>query len=105
MISSTATRRHAGSSRIDTLFVRTLVGRTDLLCRIAEWQQRAALPQNYKSNRGKVLAMLTTFFAAVQAGFNVAEQYEALARNSDSELAALGLSREDLPRFVMFGKK
>jgi uncharacterized protein YjiS (DUF1127 family) len=64
-----------------------------------------ALPQNFESNPSKVLTTLTTFFSAVEEGFNKAEQYEALARKSDSELAALGLSREDLPRFVMFGKK
>jgi hypothetical protein len=29
---------------------------------------------------------------------------KALARKSDSELAALGLAREDLPHLVMFGK-
>jgi hypothetical protein len=86
MISSTVARRHSGSPRIDTLLVRALVGRVALLRRITEWQQRAALLQNYESNRSKVLTTLTTFFAAVQAGFNVAEQYEALARNSDSEL-------------------
>jgi hypothetical protein len=39
----------------------------------------------------------------VEEGFNKAEHYEALARKSHSEPAALGLSREDLPRFVMFG--
>jgi hypothetical protein len=41
---------------------------------------------------------------AVSEGFNKAELYERLARKSDAELAALGLRREDLPRFVMFGK-
>jgi Mg2+ and Co2+ transporter CorA len=69
-----------------------------------------ALVQNFENNRSKVLTTLTTFFttlttvfAAVEEGFNKAEHYEALARKSHSEPAALGLSREDLPRFVMFG--
>ena len=61
--------------------------------------------QNFENNRSKVLTTLTTFFAAVEEGFDKAEHYEALARKSYSGLAALGLSREDLPRFVMFGKR
>jgi hypothetical protein len=85
MISSRVARRHFGSSRIEALLVRALVERKALLRRIPEWQQRAALPQNYESSQSKVLTTLTTFFAAVQAGFNEAEQYEALARKSDSE--------------------
>jgi len=70
-----------------------------------------ALVQNFENNRSKVLTALTTYFttlttflAALEEGLNKAEQYEALARKSHNELAALGLSREDLPRFVMFGK-
>jgi hypothetical protein len=49
--------------------------------------------------------VLTTFFAAAEEGFNKAELYEALTRKSDGELAALGPSRDHLPRFVMFGKR
>jgi hypothetical protein len=66
--------------------------------------QSVALLQNYDSKPGKSLATLATVCAAVEEGFNKAEQFEVLARKSDSELAALGLMREDLPRFVMFGK-
>ncbi|MBO0758535.1 MAG: hypothetical protein J2P54_22015 [Bradyrhizobiaceae bacterium] len=69
--------------------------------------QFAALLQNYESNQSKVLTTLskvlttlTAFSAAVREGVNKAEQDEALARKSDRELAALGLSREDLPRFI-----
>jgi len=42
MISSTVARRHSGSTLIDALLVRALVGRKVLLRRIVEWQQRAA---------------------------------------------------------------
>jgi hypothetical protein len=63
--------------------------------------------QNYESNRtlNNLLRTLKTFFSAVEEGFDKAQKYEALTRKLDSELAALDLSREDLPRFVMFGKK
>jgi hypothetical protein len=64
-----------------------------------------ALLQNCGSKPSKILTTLATVTSAVEDGFNKAEQYEVLARKSDSELAALGLKREDLPRFVMFGKR
>lgn len=71
-----------------------------------------ALVENFENNRSKVVTALTTYFttlmtflATVEEGFNKAEQYEALARKSHNELAELGLSREDLPRFVLFGKR
>jgi hypothetical protein len=60
--------------------------------------------QNYERDRSNVLTTLTAFFAAIEEGFDRARRYEALARRSDSELAALGLSREDLLHFVMLGK-
>jgi hypothetical protein len=85
MNSSTVARPHSGSTPIHALLVRALAGRKALL-----------------HNLSQVVTTLTTLFAAVEEGFNKAEQYEALARKSDSELAALGLSREGLPRFVMF---
>jgi uncharacterized protein YjiS (DUF1127 family) len=66
--------------------------------------QSDALLRNCDSKPGKLLTTLLTFFSAMEEGFNKTGQYEALARKSDSELAALGLTREDLPRFVMFGK-
>jgi hypothetical protein len=49
---------------------------------------------HYESNLSKLLSRLTTFFAAVEGGFNTAEQYEALARKSNSELVAFGFSHE-----------
>jgi uncharacterized protein YjiS (DUF1127 family) len=66
-----------------------------------------AMLENYESNLSKVrtilskvLTTLTIFSAAVEEGFNKADQYETLARKSDRELAALGLSRKDLLRFI-----
>ena len=53
----------------------------------------AAQPQNFQNDRIKV-------FATVEKDLNRANQYAALARKSHSDLAALGLSREDLQRFI-----
>jgi uncharacterized protein YjiS (DUF1127 family) len=50
------------------------------------------------------LSTLASLFTAIEEGFNKAGRYEALTRKSDSELAAHGLRREDLPRLAMFGK-
>jgi hypothetical protein len=47
---------------------------------------------------------LGSLLEAVSEGFNKAERYERLTRESTAELAALGLRRENLPRVVMFGK-
>jgi uncharacterized protein YjiS (DUF1127 family) len=66
--------------------------------------QSIALLQNCSSKPSKILTTLVTICSAVGEGIGKAEQYEVLAHKSDSELAALGLTREDLPRFVMFGK-
>jgi hypothetical protein len=41
-----------------------------------------ALPQNFESNPSKVLTTLTTFFSAVEEGFNKAEQYGQRARRA-----------------------
>ena len=60
--------------------------------------------QSSDSKASKTLRTLASLFSAVEEGFNKAEQYEALARKSDAELAARGLRREDLPRLAMFGK-
>jgi uncharacterized protein YjiS (DUF1127 family) len=66
--------------------------------------QSIALLQNCERKQSKIISILAMFFSAVEEGFKKAEQYEALARKSDSELAALGVTREDLARFVMIGK-
>jgi uncharacterized protein YjiS (DUF1127 family) len=66
--------------------------------------QSIALLQNYDSKPNKIVTALATIFSALEEGFSKCEQYEALARKSDSELAALGVSREELARFVMIVK-
>jgi hypothetical protein len=67
--------------------------------------QSLALLHSFDSKSCKIFATtLATIFSAVEEGFSKAEQYEVLARKSEGELAVLGLTREDLPRFVMFGK-
>jgi hypothetical protein len=58
-----------------------------------------------RKNKQKSSISLGSLLEAASEGFNKAEFYERLARKSDAELAALGLRREDLARFVMFGKR
>jgi hypothetical protein len=66
--------------------------------------QSIALLQNCERKQSNIISILATFFSAVEEGFNKCEQNEALARKSDSELAALGVTRKGLARFVMIGK-
>jgi len=47
---------------------------------------------------------LTALFAALREGVSKARRYQMLAGKSNAELAQLGISREDLPRVVMFGQ-
>jgi hypothetical protein len=63
-----------------------------------------AVLQSYDRKPSKFFSTLASFFSAIEEGFNKAEQYEVLTRKSDSELAACGLRREDLPRLAMFGR-
>jgi hypothetical protein len=37
-------------------------------------------------------------------GLEAAHRYERLAASSDGELARLGITREDVPWFAMYGK-
>jgi uncharacterized protein YjiS (DUF1127 family) len=61
-----------------------------------------ALP--FPSGRGTrrlgVLRFFSDLFDGVREGHELAARYEALARKSDSELARLGLRREDIPQAV-----
>jgi len=54
-----------------------------------------------RATRGFSLArFLAELFEGVAEGRRLADRYETLARKSDSELARLGLKREDIPRAV-----
>jgi uncharacterized protein YjiS (DUF1127 family) len=43
---------------------------------------------------------IADFFAGVQHGLAMAEQYQALSRLTDGELAQRGITRADIPRVV-----
>jgi uncharacterized protein YjiS (DUF1127 family) len=58
------------------------------------------LPSGRAPRGGTFLAALLSAF---REGIGKARRYQVLTRKSDTELAALGISREDLPRHVMFG--
>jgi uncharacterized protein YjiS (DUF1127 family) len=81
-----------------------------LLRRIAEWQRCAAGRRELMALTDRELRDIGIGRSEAQAEadkpfweFPRAEQYEALARKSDSEFAAVGLSREDLLRFIGLG--
>ena len=63
-----------------------------------------AARQSHDTRQSKTLGVLASFCSAVAEGVSKAEQYETLTHKSSSELAVLGLRREDLPRLAMFGK-
>jgi hypothetical protein len=48
--------------------------------------------------------MLFLLASAFAEGFAKAQQYQTLASCSEHELAALSVTHQDLPRFVMFGR-
>jgi hypothetical protein len=66
--------------------------------------QPIVLLNSYDIKRSKIVSTLAKIFSAVEEGFNKAECYEALSRKSGGERAVPCRTREDLPRFVMFGK-
>jgi hypothetical protein len=49
-------------------------------------------------------SMLFLLASAFAEGFTKAQRYQLLASCSKHELAALRLTHQDLPRFVMFGR-
>lgn len=65
----------------------------------------SATTNQTSNNRGK--SALDRFFASIGQGFNAylaarsrIDQIERLEAMSDSQLAELGLKREDIPRYV-----
>lgn len=57
------------------------------------------------SARRGIVAFLREVGAAIGEGLELVSRYKALETRTDSELAALGLSREDLPRVAVQGWK
>ena len=47
---------------------------------------------------------LSVLVSVIEEGFVKAQRYQALSRCSDRELARLGLTYQELPHFVMFGR-
>jgi hypothetical protein len=76
-----------------------------MVMRVVRMIQSFAVLQSSDKEPSRIQSALASFFSVVEEGFNKAEQYEALMRKSDSELAALGLRREDLPHYVWKGLK
>ncbi len=63
----------------------------------------------FPSGRGTARTGPLRFFSGLVAGIRdglaLAARYDRLARMSDSELARLGLRREDVPRAALTGHK
>jgi hypothetical protein len=49
-------------------------------------------------------ARLSSLVSVIEEGFLKAQRYQDLSRYSDRELARLGLTYQELPHFVMFGR-
>jgi hypothetical protein len=65
-----------------------------------------SIAQSSASNSGgesKRSAMLLAVLSGVGEGFAKARRYQTLIDCRQSELAALRVTQQDLPRFVMFG--
>lgn len=63
-----------------------------------------SLSAEHTARRG-AFTFLRHVAAAVREGLEFASRYRTLSVKSDRELAALGLSREDLPRVTVQGWK
>ncbi len=63
----------------------------------------------FPSGRGTRGSGIVRFLAGladgIREGLALAGRYEKLVRMSDAELARLGLTREDVPRAVLIGRK
>ncbi len=51
----------------------------------------------------RLLTALATFWEGIQEGRRLAASYDRLTRLSNSELARLGLAREEIPQAVAHG--
>ncbi|MFS8037070.1 hypothetical protein ACI7BZ_08905 [Xanthobacter sp. AM11] len=53
---------------------------------------------------GRMGAAVSEFFSAVAEARRMADRYEHLSHMSNSELARLGISREEIPQVVARGR-
>jgi hypothetical protein len=60
--------------------------------------------KNPASSLAAVGRFLADIYAGIAEGNEMARRYETYSRMSDEALAARGLTREDLPRFVVTGR-
>jgi hypothetical protein len=51
-----------------------------------------------------IASFIAEFCAGAREGLEIQARYDALARKSDKELAALGLTRDDIGRAAVTGK-
>jgi hypothetical protein len=63
------------------------------------------LPSGRGTPRLGVLRFFSELAGGLREGHALATRYDMLARKSDTELARLGLKRQDIPRVVFFGRK
>ncbi len=61
-------------------------------------------PSGRPTARSGIWNVLSGLGAGIREGLALAARYDKLVRMSDSELARLGLRREDLPRAVLTGR-
>ena len=62
-------------------------------------------PSGRPTRGSGVLKFLFGLGAGIRDGLAVAARYDKLARLTDSDLARLGLQREDIPRVALRGRK
>lgn len=62
-------------------------------------------PSGRGTRRTGILRFLADLASGIREGLALAARYDKLARMNDSELARIGLRREDLPRAALTGRK
>ena len=63
------------------------------------------LPSGRGTRRLGILESISELFESINEGRELASRYQRLASRSDSELARLGLKREDIPRAVFASRR
>ena len=62
-------------------------------------------PSGRGTDRGGILRFLSGLADGIRDGLALARRYDTLSAMSDSELARLGLRREDIPRAALIGRR